>query len=61
MRYSGWSGGQLAGSLKIVFGHEDLAPAAEGRAPEDPSRRDVGVRGREAWQAPRRSDRRPAL
>ena len=36
-------GGQLAGSLKIVFGDEDLAPAAEGRAPEDPSRRDVGV------------------
>jgi hypothetical protein len=36
-------GEQLAGSLEIVFGDEDLAPAAKGRAPEGPSRRYVGV------------------
>jgi hypothetical protein len=36
-------GEQLAGSLEIILGDEDLAPAAEGRAPEGPSRRDVGV------------------
>jgi DNA uptake protein ComE-like DNA-binding protein len=43
MRLRRLVGEQLAGSLEIVFGDEDLAPAAEVRASEDPSRRDVGV------------------
>jgi hypothetical protein len=43
MRLRRLVGEQLAGSLEIVFVDDDLAPAAEGRAPEDPSRRDVGV------------------
>jgi hypothetical protein len=43
MRLQGLVGEQLAGSLEIVFGDEDLAPAGKGRAPEGPSRRHVGV------------------
>jgi hypothetical protein len=29
---------ELPGSIEIVLGDEDLAPAAEGRAAEDPGR-----------------------
>jgi hypothetical protein len=43
MRLQRLVGEQLAGSLEIVFGDEDLAPAAKGRASEGRSRRDVGL------------------
>jgi hypothetical protein len=43
MRLQRLVGEQLAGSLEIILGDEDLAPAAEGRAPKGPRRRDIGV------------------
>jgi len=34
---------ELTSALEIVLVHEDLAPAAEGAASEDPGRRDIRV------------------